>query len=96
MWFPLRSYLFLLGGPKTLVFTLGSLHLWWVRPLLADEPLQLSLSDKSFYLLLQVVAIGCVIVVVMVEAAVLVLRPLIWISLQLAEKCQGPFVFDLH
>ena len=43
-----------------------------VRPLLADEPLQLSLSDKGFNLLLQVVIVGCVVVVVTVESAILV------------------------
>ena len=35
-------------------------------------------------------------IVVTVEAAILVSRPLIGISLQLAEKCQGSFIFDLH
>ena len=33
---------------------------------------------------------------VTVEAAVFVSGPLIGIFLQLAEKCQGSFVFDLH
>ena len=35
-------------------------------------------------------------VVIMVEVAILVSRPLIWISLQLAREGQGFFVFNLH
>ena len=79
-----------------LVFSSGNLLLWWVCSFLADEPLQLSLSDESFYLLHQVVTVGCVMTVVMVEAAVLVSRPFIRISLQLARKCHGSFILDLH
>ena len=81
-----HSY-FSYGRPKTLVLLLGNLLLWWVHSFLADKPFQLSLSDESFYLLIQVVAIGCVLIVVAVEAAVLSSRPLIRISLQLARKC---------
>ena len=79
-----------------LVFSSGNLLLWWVCSFLADEPLQLSLSDESFYLLLQVVTVGYVMTVVMVEVAVLVSRPFIRISLQLARKCHGSFILDLH
>ena len=65
-----------------LVLLSSNLLLWWVRSFLVDKLLQLSLSDKSFYLLLQVIAVKCVIVVVMVKAAVLVFGPLIGVSLQ--------------
>ena len=81
---------------RTIILPSTNLLLWRVRFFLADEPLQLSLSDKSFYLLLQVIAVGCVMTVVTVEAAVLVSRPLIRIFLQLAGKCQGSFFLDLH
>ena len=47
-------------------------------------------------MLLQVVAVGFVMTMVTVEAAILVSRPLIRISLQLARKGQGSFVLDLH
>ena len=67
-----------------LIFQSRSLFLRWVRPLFADEPLQLSLPDKGFNLLLQVVTINCVMAVITVEAAVL------------AKKCKSPYVFDLH
>ena len=79
-----------------LVLSSGNLFLWWVRSFLIDEPPQLSLSDKSFYLLLQVVAVRCVMTVIMVKAAVLVSGPFIRVSFQLAGKCQGSFVLDLH
>ena len=65
---------------KTLVFLLWSLLLGWIDSLLLNEPLELPLSYKSFYLLLQIVAIGCVMPVVTVEAAVLVPWPLTGIS----------------
>ena len=55
----------------TLVLLSGNLFLWWVHSFLVDEPLQLSLSDKSFYLLLQVVAVSCVMTVITVKTAVL-------------------------
>ena len=61
-----------------------------------DESLQLSLSNKSFYLLFQVIVVDCVMTVVIVEVAILVSGPFIGISLQLAGKFQGSFVFDLH
>ena len=40
------------GRLRMLIFQLGSLLLRWVHPLFADEPLQLSLPDKGFNLLL--------------------------------------------
>ena len=67
--------------PRTLVLLSGNLLLQRVHSFLADEPLQLSLFDKSSYLLLQVVIVGCIIIMVMVEASILVFRPLIRISL---------------
>ena len=57
-----------------------------VRPLLADKPLQLSLSNKGFNLLLQVVTVSYVVVVVTVESAILVSGPLIKVSLQLSGE----------
>ena len=68
------------GRPWTLVRPLGHLLLRWVRSLLIDEPLQLSLPDESFNLLLQVIAVGYVMIVVTVEVAILVSRPLIKIG----------------
>ena len=79
-----------------LIFSSESLLLGWIRSLLANEPLQLSLPDKGFNLLLQVVAVNSVMAVITMEAAVLVSRPLIKIPLQLAEKVQGSFILDLH
>ena len=67
--------------PRTLVLLSGNLFLQWVCSFLTDKPLQLSLFDKSSYLLLQVVVVGCVITVVTVEVSILVFRPLIGISL---------------
>ena len=64
-----------------LVLRTGNLLLWWVRSFLADEPLQLPLSDESFYLLLQVVEVKCVMVMITIKAAVLVSRLLIGVSL---------------
>ena len=65
----------------TLILPSGSLLLGWVRPLLTDEPLQLSLSDKGFNLLLQVVTVGRVMAVVTVELAILISRSLIRVFL---------------
>ena len=50
-----------------LIFPSRGLLLGWIRSLLADEPLQLSLSDKSFNLLLQVVTVSRVMAVITVE-----------------------------
>ena len=90
-----HSYVFYMW-PRTLVLPSGNLLLWQVRSFLADEPLQLSLSYKSFYLLPQVVAVRYVMTVITVKVAVLVSRPFIGVSLQLAGKCQGFFVFILY
>ena len=67
-----------------------------IRFLLADELLQLSLSDKGFNLLLQVVAIGRVVTMVTVEAAIFLSGSFVRITLQLSRKRQGPFVLNLH
>ena len=86
-----------MGGSWSLVLSLGVLFLWgWIYSLLADELLQLSLSDKGFHLLLQVVAIGCVVTMVTVEAVIFVPRSFVRITLQLSRKRQGPFVLNLH
>ena len=74
------------GRSRTLVFPSGSLFLGWIRSLLADKPLQLSLSDKGFNLLLQVVAVSDVMAMISMEAVIFVPRPFIRISLQLAGK----------
>jgi len=84
------------GQPRALVLPLWNLFLRWFRSLLADESLQLSLPDESFNLLLQVVTVSCVMTMITVETTVLVFRPLIRISLQLARKGQGSFVLNLH
>ena len=63
---------------------------------LSDEPLQLSLFNKGFNLLFQVVTISRVMTVVSMEAATLILRVSVGISLQLPRVCQGFLVFDLH
>ena len=69
-----------------LVLSSGNLFLWWVRSFLIDEPPQLSLSDKSFYLLLQVVIVRCIMTVITVKTAVLIFGPLTEVSLQLTRK----------
>ena len=61
------------------------------RFLLSDKPLQLSLFNKGFNLLFQIIKIGRVMTVVLVEAAAFV-----GISLQLPRVSQGFLVFDLH
>ena len=73
-----------------------SMFLRWICSLLTDEPLQLSLPDKGFNFLLQVIVVSGVMAVITVEAAVLFSRPFIRISLQLARKSQGPFILNLH
>ena len=67
-----------------------------IRSLLSDEPLQLSLFNKGFNLLFQIVTVGCVMTVVSVEVAILILREFVGISLQLLEVSQGFLVFNLH
>ena len=79
-----------------LIFQSRSLLLRWVCPLFADEPLQLSLPEKGFNFLLQVVVVSGVMTMVMVEAVVLISRPFIRVSLQLTRKGQGSFVLNLH
>ena len=64
-------------------------------PFLPNEPLQLSLPNKSFYLLLQVITFGHIVVVIAVEMAVLVSRSFAGVTFQLAKECQGSFVLDL-
>ena len=56
----------------------------------------LSLSAKSFYLLLQVIAIRCIMTIITMKMTVLVSRPLPRVSLQLARKHQGSFILYLH
>ena len=55
-----------------------------IRSLLSDELLQLPLFNKGFNLLFQVVTIGHVMTVVSVEAAILIPRASVGISLQLS------------
>ena len=79
-----------------LVFPPGKLLLGLVSPFLTNEPLQLPLPDKSFYLLLQVVAVECIMTMIAVDVVVLVFGPLVRVSLQFARECQGFFVLDQH
>ena len=79
-----------------LIVSSGNLLLKWVRSFPVDEPLQLSLPDESFDLLFQVITVGYVMIVFMVETAILVSRPLIRISFQFVGKGQGSFVLNLH
>ena len=74
------------GRPRMLVFPSEGLLLGWIHFLLADEPLLLSLPDKGFNLLLQVVVVNCVMAVIMVETTIFISRSLIRISLQLTGK----------
>ena len=71
------------GRPRMLVFPSESLLLGWIHSLLADEPLQLSLLDKGFNLLLEV---SYVMDVITVETTIFISRSLIRISLQLTGK----------
>ena len=79
-----------------LIVSSGNLLLKWVRSFPVDEPLQLSLPDESFDLLFQVITVGYVMIMFMVETTILVSGSLGWIALQLPWKRQGPFVLDLH
>ena len=54
-----------------------------IRSLLSDETLQLPLFNKGFNLLFQVVTVGYVMTVVLVEAAILIFLASVGISLQL-------------
>ena len=69
------------GWPRTLIISPGKLLLRLVYPFLIDKPSQLSLPDYSFYLLFQVVAVRCIMTMIVVEAAILVPRPLARVSL---------------
>ena len=71
--------------------------LWgWIRFLLANEFLQFSLSDKGLDLLLQVVAISCIVTMVTVEAAIFIPKTFVGITFQLPRECQSLLVLDLH
>ena len=86
-----------LGGSWSLITPSGVLLLrGLIRSLLSDEPLQLSLFNKGFNLLFQIVTIGRVMAVIPVEAAILILRASVRISLQLSKVSQGFLIFNLH
>jgi len=70
--------------------------MWWIHPFLADKSLQFSLSDKGFYLLLQIITFKHVVTVVSVETTVFIFRPLVGVSFQLSRPCQGCLVLDLY
>ena len=73
-----------------LVLSLGNLFLWWVCSFLVDKPLQFSLSDKSFYLLLQVIAVKCVMTVITVKAQYLSLDLLLGSPFSLPGNVRAP------
>ena len=60
------------GGSRAFILLSWGLLLWWICPLLTNKPLQFPLSYKSFYLLLQIVVVDCVMSVIMVEPEVLI------------------------
>ena len=68
----------------------------WIYSFLADELLQFPLSDKGLNLLLQVVAIGYVMTMVTVEAAIFISRSLVGVAFQLSRERQSPLILDLH
>ena len=75
-------------GPRPLIIPLRVLVLWgWIRFLLTNELLQFSLSNKGLDLLLQVIAIKCIVTMVMVEVAILIPRTFVGITLQFSKKC---------
>ena len=85
------------GEPRSLIILSGVLLLrGLIRSLLSDEPLQLSLFNKGFNLLFQIVTIDRVMAVISVEAAILILRASVGISLQFPGVSQGFLVFNLH
>ena len=57
---------------------------------------QFFLPDKILYLLLQVIALVCVMSVVSVEAAILIRITLVRIFLHLLCPLQGLIILDLH
>ena len=67
-----------------------------IRPILADELLQLSFSNEGLNLLFQIIAIRSVVTVIAMETAILVPGSLGWIALQLPWERQRSLVFDLH
>ena len=86
-----------IGGPRSFIVPSGVLLLkGLIRSLFSDKPLQLSLFNEGFNLLFQVVTVGRVMTVVSVEAAILIFRVPVGISLQLPRVSQGFLVFDLH
>ena len=64
--------------------------------LLANESLQLSLSDKGLNLLLEVIAISRVVAVVAVETAILIPGTFVGVTFQFSWERQSLFVLDLH
>ena len=66
---------------KVLVLSSWSLLLRWVGFFLVDEPLKLPLPNEGLNLLLQIVAVGCVVSMIMVKTEILVPWPLAGISL---------------
>ena len=66
---------------RALILPLWGLLLGRISPSLVDEPLKLSLSNKSLNLLFQIVAVSCVVPVITVETTILVFWPLTGISL---------------
>ena len=65
---------------RVLILPSWGLLLGRIGPFLVDELLKLSLSNKSLNLLFQIVAVGCVVPVIIVETALLVPWPLTRIS----------------
>ena len=65
---------------RALILPSWGLLLGRIGSFLVDEPLKLPLSNESLNLLLQIVAVGCVVPVIAVETAILVPWPLIGIS----------------
>ena len=73
------------GGSWSFIIPSGVLLLkGLIRSLLSDKLLQLPLFNKGFNLLFQVITIGRVITVVLVEATILIPRASVGISLQLS------------
>ena len=62
--------------PRALVLSSWSLLLRRSGFFLVDKPLKLPLSNEGLNLLLQIVAIGCVVPMIIVETAILVPWPL--------------------
>ena len=84
-----RSYISY-GRPRMLIFPSRSLLLGWIHSLLVNEPLQLSLPNKGFNLLFQVVVVSCVMVVITVETTILSLDLLLGSPFSLPGKVKAP------